>query len=272
LIAIGLAVVAVGCGGGDGDGNGEATQPEPTRRPPKLVESIAVEGGQPRERALLRRVVAGMERTTLRRIVIGPVKARREADGGAAVPIQFTLVKGGPTVRRQWDEWIVAGAFSRRLLRAGLAAEVDGADPEGGFTARAKVPRQPDPRPLSRAQEAAVVKGIRKAARRSGGEVVRLEIHRPYGVAIALSIAAENPARFLKTELRPLIGTLGEQRQRLEGIYVAVLDPRRRLTLEWGAWTRNPAGTYWVRRDLANCSPIEQSEPPGTKKPPPCPA
>jgi hypothetical protein len=91
-------------------------------------------------------------------------------------------------------------------------------------------------------------------------------------VAIALSVAADNPARFLKTKLRPLIGTLGAQRQRLEGIYVAVLDDRSRLALEWGAWTRNPAGTYWVRRDLANCSPIEQSEPPGSQKPPPCPA
>jgi len=268
LLVIGLAIVVVGCGGG-GDDDGE--QAQPTRRPPKLVESIAVKGGQPREQALLRRVANGMQRTTLRRIVIGPLKARRDADGGAAVPIQFTLVPGRPTVRRQWDQWIVAGAFSRRLLAAGLSSEVDATDPEGGFTARAKVPRQPDPRPLSRSQEAAVVKGIRTAARRSGGRIVRLEVHRPYGVAIALSLAADDPARFLKSKLRPLIGTLGAQRQRLEGIYVAVLDQRRRLTLEWGAWTRNPAGTYWVRRDLANCSPIEQSEPPGTDKPPPCP-
>jgi hypothetical protein len=266
----GLAIAIVGCGGG-GDDNGEEAEPS-SRRPPKLVESIAVEGGQPRERVLLRRVVAGMERTALRRIVIGPVKARREAEGGAAVPIRFTLAPGGPTVRRQWEEWIVAGAFSRRLLNAGLSAQVDGTGADGGFTARAKVPRQPDPQPLSRRQEAAVVKGIRTAARRSGGDILRLEVHRPYGVAIALSVTADDPARFLKTKLRPLIGTLGDRRQRLEGIYLAVLDPRGRLTLEWGAWTRNPAGTYWVQRDLANCSPIAQSEPPGTEKPPPCPA
>jgi hypothetical protein len=269
LIAIGLAIVVVGCGGGD---DGDAQEPAPSRRPPNLVESIAVEGGQSRERALLRRVVNGMQGTTLRRIVIGPVPARREADGGAAVPIRFTLVPGGPTVRRQWDEWIVAGAFSRRLLAAGLSAEVDGTDAEGGFTARAKLPGQPDPQPLSRSQEAAVVKGVRKAVRTSGGDIARLEVHRPYGVAIVLSVTADDPARFLKTKLRPLIGTLGARRERLEGIYLAVLDPRRRLTLEWGAWTRNPAGTYWVRRDLANCSPIEQSEPPGSEKPPPCPA
>jgi hypothetical protein len=268
-IAIGLAVVAVGCGGNGGDNDGE--QAAENRRPPKLVESIVVKGGQQRERALLQRVVSGMQKTTLRRIVIGPPQARRETKGGSAVAIQFTVVPGGPTVRRQWDQWIVAGAFSRRLHAAGLSAEVDGADPQGGFTARPKVPRQPDPRPLSRRQETALVGRIRSAARKSGADVVRLEVHRPYGVAVALSVAAEDPAKFLKNKLRPLIGTLGVHRQRLEGIYVAVLDKRRRLALEWGAWTRNPAGTYWVRRELANCSPIEQSEPPGAKKPPPCP-
>jgi hypothetical protein len=47
------------------------------------------------------------------------------------------------------------------------------------------------------------VKGIRNAARRSGRDVVRLEVHRPYGVTFALSLAAEDPASFLKERLRP---------------------------------------------------------------------
>jgi hypothetical protein len=266
LIAIGLALVAAGCGGDDED---EAT---PSRAQPKLVESTVVTGGPVRERNLLQTVLRGMKTTTLTRVAIRPVRGRRETDGGAAVPIAFMAAPGGPSVRRQWDEWIVAGAFSRRLLAADLPAEVDGSSSEGGFTARPKLAGQPDPRPLSRSQEAAVIKGIRTAARRSGGTVVRLEVHRPYGVAVALSLSAEDPATFLKEKLRPLIGSLGVQRQRLEGMYLAVLDERRRLALEWGAWTRNPAGSYWVRRDLANCSPIEQSEPPGAEKPPPCPA
>jgi hypothetical protein len=266
LIAIGLALVAAGCGGDDDD------EAAPSRVPPKLVESTVVTGGPERERDLLRSVLRGMQKTTLTRVAIGPVRGRRETDGGAAVPIAFTAARGGPSVRRQWEEWIVAGALSRRLLAAGLSAEVDGSGKDGGFTARPKLPGQPDPRPLSRSQEAAIKKGIRTAARRSGGEVVRLEVHRPYGVAVAVSLAAKDPATFLKEKLRPLIGSLGVQRRRLEGMYLAVLDESSRLALEWGAWTRNPAGSYWVRRDLANCSPIEQSEPPGAEEPPPCPA
>jgi hypothetical protein len=110
------------------------------------------------------------------------------------------------------------------------------------------------------------------AATRSGGEVVHVEVHRPYGVAVALTLAAKSPARFLKTNFRTLLTRVGVHRQQLEGIYVAVLDEERKLALEWGSWTRNRAGAYWVRRDLANCSPIRQTEPPGTEPPPACPA
>lgn len=266
LIAAGFVLVAgAGCFGGDEE------QTAQSRVPPKLVASTVVEGGPRRERALLQRVVGGMQKTTLTRISIGALEGRRETKEGRAVPISFTLVPGGPSVRRRWEEWIVAGAFSRRLQAAGLSAEVDGSDSAGSFTARPKLPKQPDPRPLSRRKEAAAVKGIRNAARRSGADVVRVEVHRPYGAAVAITLSAEDSATFLKSRLRPLIGSLGDHRSRLEGIYVAVLDERRRLVLEWGAWTRNPAGTYWVRRDLANCSPIRQSEPPGAEAPPACP-
>jgi hypothetical protein len=265
LVAIGLACVAGGCMGDDE----EAPAPQ-GRQPPSLVDETVVVGGPRRERAVLRGVARAMGQTTLRRISIGPVQGRRKGDAGAAVPIAFTPLPGA-SLRRQWDEWIVAGAFSRHLLAAGLPAEVDGADREGGFTARPRVARQPDPRPLSRRQEAAVVKAIRGAAARSGGKVARLEIHKPYGMAVALSVSTQDPARFLKTKLRGLMANLDRHRPRLEGLYVGVLDGRGLLALEWASWTRNPAGSYWVRHDLANCSPIEQSAPPGAEEPPDCP-
>lgn len=265
LVATGFALAAAACGGDDND---EATE---NRSPPKLVGTTVVEGGKARQRALLRRAVGGMQKTTLKRIEFGQVEAPRKGRPRPAAAITFTTVPG-PSVRRQWEEWIVTGAFSRRLDAAGLPAQVQATGRGGAFTARPKLRGQPDPRPLSRGQEGAIIKGIRSAATRSGGDVVRLEIHRPYGVAVALSLAPKNPARFLKTKLRPLLTRLGVHRQRLEGIYLAVRDERRRLALEWGSWTRNPAGSYWVRRDLADCSPIEQSEPPGAEPPPDCPA
>lgn len=266
LVAVGLALIAAGCGGDDND-DGEATQSRP---PPKLVDATAIEGGSARQRKIVRAVVDGMQKTTLTRIEFGKVGAGK---GGPrrGVAIAFTTVPGS-SVRRQWEEWIVTGALSRRLDAAGLPAEVQATGREGSFTARPKLRGQPDPRPLSRRQEATVVRGLRKAARRSGGDVVRLEVHRPYGAAIALTLAAKSPARFLKTNLRALLTKVGVHRQRLEGIYLAVLDEDKKLALEWGSWTRNRAGSYWVRRDLANCSPIRQSEPPGTEPPPACPA
>jgi hypothetical protein len=265
VVAIGLACVAGGCSGDDEETPQGRTQP-------RLVAEIAVRGGSRRERDLLRTVARGMGRTTLRRISIGPAGGRRSTDsGGAAVPIAFTA-SPGPSVRRQWDEWIVAGAFSRRLLAADLPAEVDGSSRTGGFTARPRLKMQPDPKPLGRRQVSAMVKAIRATAKQSGGEVARLEVHRPYGVAVALLVASRDPASFLKTRLRRLMASLDRHRSRLEGLYLAVLDETRRLALEWGSWTRNPAGNYWVRHDLTECSPIEQTAPPGSEEPPDCPA
>jgi hypothetical protein len=232
--------------------------------PPKLVDTTAVEGGTADERQLLRRVVDGMEQTALARIEIA-------RGGSKAVAIQFTPVSG-TTARRQWDEWIVAGALSRRLLAADSPAVVDGSDDGAGFRARPRLRGNPDPRPLAAAREKAILSGIRDAVRRSGADLVSLDAHRPYGVALALSLSTDDPARFLADELQALLTTLGGYRREIEGMYLAVLEGRREIVLEWGSWTRNPAGTFWVRPDLADCSPIRQSGPPGTEPPPRCPA
>jgi hypothetical protein len=262
LLVTGFALAAAGCIHGDEEAS-------PSRASPPLVEKTVVEGGSRRERALLQRVVNGMKKTTIKRITIAPAASRRATNGAKAVAIRYTSAPG-MTTRRQWDQWIVAGAFSRRLAAARLPAQVDAGDERGGFTARPRLKGNPDPRPLN-PRKAGIVKGIDRAARKSGGAVVRLEVHQPYGVAIALSVAAKDPADFLKTRLRPLLRSLDTYRRRLEGVYVAVLDEELRLVLEWGSWTRNPAGSYWVRNDLTNCSPIRQSAPPGEEPPPPCP-
>jgi hypothetical protein len=278
FLAAGLALAAAGCSaGGDEDETAARTRDLPAqdqaqaqaqgRVPPKLVQRTAVEGGSADQRELLRRVVDGMEDTTLERIEI----SRGRGGEDEAIAIEFTPVSGR-TARRQWDEWIVAGALSRRLQAAGAPAVVGGSDGRTVFSARPRVKGNPDPRPLSAERREAIVRGIRSAVRKSGADLVSLEVHRPHGLAIALSLATDDPARFLQQKLRALLTALDTYRPQIEGIYLALLEDRRRIVLEWGSWTRNPAGVYWVRRDLANCSPIRQSEPPGTKPPPRCPA
>jgi hypothetical protein len=261
VIAIGIALVATSCGG-DSDDDG-ATAPVEHRSVPKLSQTIAVTGGSARERSVLESAVAGIEKASVKKIAIGK-------DDSEAVAITFTTIPA-ETIRRQWDQWIVAGAFSRRLLAAGLPAQVNAQDSRSAFAARPTVKGEPDPRPLSKAREAAIVKAIRKAAAKADAEVVTLDVYRPHGVAIALTLAPADTVGFLKTQLRPFLEALDAHRPRLEGVYMAALDEKRELALEWGSWTRNPAGVYWVRRDLASCSPIRQSDPPGTPPPPDCP-
>jgi hypothetical protein len=273
VLGIGIVLAVVGCSLGDSGEDlveGTASKALERRAVPTFVEATAVKGGSTREKSLLQDAVDGMERTSLKKIVISGAAARRETDGGSVIALDFTTIPA-ETVRRQWDAWIVTGAFSRRLLAAGLPAQVDAKDDGGEFTARPRLKGTPDPKPLPRAREAAIVKALRQAATKAKAEIVTLEAHRPYGVAIALSLAPADTVRFLKTQLRSFLETLNAHRSRLEGIYLAVLDGERQLALEWGSWTRNPGGVYWVRRDLANCSPIRQSDPPGTPPPPACP-
>src|SRR5688572_30417556 len=70
LVFVGLALAAAGCAGGDDDDasdEGAAPAPAQSRVPPELVDEIAVTGGSPAARTALRRVVDGMEDTTLER-------------------------------------------------------------------------------------------------------------------------------------------------------------------------------------------------------------
>jgi hypothetical protein len=268
VAAIAVVLSGVGCSVREDERDGEGTAAVERRAVPRLVDATRIEGGLARAQSLLERTVAGMEKTSLRAIAI---RRAQPETGRRATTIRFETI-AAETVRRQWDAWVVAGAFSRRLLAAGLPARVNAQDDRGAFTARPRLKGEPDPRPLRKNQEAALVDALRRAAAGAKAEVVALEVHRPYGAAVAVSLAPANTAAFLRTRLRTFLRSLEEHRAKLEGVYLAVLDEERELALEWGSWTRNPAGVYWVRHDLANCSPIRQSDPPGADPPPPCPS
>jgi hypothetical protein len=155
---------------------------------------------------------------TLQRSSIGPVTGRRTSDSGCtAVPVTFTA-SPGPSVRRQCDEWIVAGAFSRRLLAAGLSCRGRRKLPRGSVHRAAEAEGQPTRNLSAPRQVSAIVKAIRAAANQSGGEMARLEVHRPHGVAVALVVASHDPASFLKTKLRKLMVSLDRQCSRLETV------------------------------------------------------
>jgi hypothetical protein len=265
VVAAGLALVAAGCfGGGDSD--------EPLgRKPPQLFQSTDVSGGPRLERTLLRLAVRAMSPSTLRGVTIRPLAVRRRADPQAEVEIDFDVPRR-PTVRRGWDAMMVGGGFSRRLLAAGRPAVVDTEAPEGGFIAKPRVQREPDPRPLPPVEEAALMSRVRGAVEASGAEIARLQLGRPYGPALALVLSVDDPASFLENDLGLLLRRLGLFRPRLEGLYIGVLDGDGRLVLEVGTWTRNPVSRYWVRRDLEACSPVVHfSHLEGAPPPPPCP-
>jgi hypothetical protein len=92
------------------------------------------------------------------------------------------------------------------------------------------------------------------ATNTSGGQVVRLVVRRAPEAAPELVIASSHPARYLKHGLPRLLPLLRGD----NSLYLAVLDGRGRLALEWALnGDTNPNhGSLYVRPGLERCSPI----------------
>jgi hypothetical protein len=88
----------------------------------------------------------------------------------------------------------------------------------------------------------------------SGGLLVRLGVRRAPEPAPELVIASIDPARYLKHGLPHLLPFLHGD----NSLYLAVLDERGRLVLEWALnGDTNPNhGSLYVRPRLERCSPI----------------
>jgi hypothetical protein len=88
----------------------------------------------------------------------------------------------------------------------------------------------------------------------SGGLLVRLVVRRAPEPAPELVIASTDPARYLKHGLPRLLPLLRSD----NNLYLAVVDRRARLVLEWAlSGDTNPnQGLLYVRPGLERCSPI----------------
>ena len=88
----------------------------------------------------------------------------------------------------------------------------------------------------------------------SGGLLVRLVVRRAPEPAPELVIASTHPAGYLKHGLPHLLPLLHGD----NSLYLAVLDSRGRLVLEWAlSGDTNPThGSLYVRPGLERCSPI----------------
>jgi hypothetical protein len=133
---------------------------------------------------------------------------------------------------------------------------------------RQRVARLAVGNPIVGRRVASVRRRLAAAAISSGGLVVRLVVRRAPEPAPELVIASDRSARYLKHGLRRLLPLL----QGDNSLYLAVVDARGRLALEWALnGDTNPThGSLYVRPGLERCSPIAAIGWPSRL--PPCPS
>lgn len=167
---------------------------------------------------------------------------------------------------------MLAGAFGRRLIEHGLRGSITLFEQGVGNRILPREFHTPDPRPIAATQAQAITENFSRASLQAGARVLESSPGMPYGLAPSVTLSVRYPARFLKTKLRSLLSLFDRNRNRYEGMYLGIVDRHGKKVLEAANSTRVRGGTYWVRRDLDSCSPIEHSGLALAKPPPPCPA
>jgi hypothetical protein len=258
LVALASAAVALGCGGRS-EGDGRAANRD------KPAVHTRVVGGSDAQRALIREILAGMEETHIERIEIGePEPAWKPFEpGDVAVTV---AVRPNSGLLGGWAAVVVAGAFRDRSVREGLPSVVVLNTAGGG--GRLDPGGTSKPRSVERG---AVAAQIRRAAANAGTVPAELVVLEPYGIAYAMTLRVDDPARFMKERLPSLIEATDPFRDLYDGRYVEVVDATGDPIFRAGHATRLSLGGHWARADLAGCNPIIHSRP-WDYDPPPCPA
>jgi hypothetical protein len=228
--------------------------------------TLAINGGSALERKIMRQVIERLAPRTIGSVTI------RESLHPAAIDLSMTHLPWRTSrVRPLWEDWIVAAAFARRLVHGKPRPTVTLAESDFADRIWPRPEQNPDPKPLSPARAASVADDFRRTSLQTGARVLEARVGRPYGLAPSVTLSVRDPARFLRYKLGALLDSLNRGRNRYEGSYLGIVDSNGRVVLETGGSTRVQAGSYWVRRDLDNCSPIVHLGSPSRAQPPRCP-
>jgi hypothetical protein len=169
------------------------------------------------------------------------------------------------STRTLWQEWLIAGAFSDRAASARKVVLMLANDQRGEVI-------QPGPRRASVSAGATAIEAARqrfaKAAAKVGVELEELTVHRPHGVAVAVSMTSPNAPEFLYREMPVFLAEVGDLWRDYDGVYIALTDDSGDIVWELAAAARASKGFVRSRRRIASCSPLASWE----SVAPPCPA
>lgn len=273
VVVLSIAAIAAACN--DGAGNHAARSPQPRVRWATVrlpgPHAVAISGGSPAQRSLLRQIVAKMRPTQIRTLTIGSVPA----DWKPTSPDQVQLTAGLPgdghgheNSRGQWEAWMIGGAFRDRSLALGLPRLLVLSDPEGAQ--RVEPPTGKQRRRPAPIDVAALRAGVDRAAGASG-HLLELRLGDPLGATAEVTIQTERPVSFLRSGLGRLETAL--RAAGLDGGFIDAFE-RDGTHLSSNGWSdrlSSGMGGTWDRR-YETCISQGHGGPMTMAPPLPCPS
>ena len=204
-------------------------------------QPVAISGGSPRQRALLRAIVAAQRPaavSALRITLANPVwKPVRPGDVELNATLSPAASPAHENLLGEWESWVIGGAFRDRSVAAGLPRVVVVGDGDGASRVS---PANTHLAARSPAGVSAFEQRVRTVLRRFGVHVAYLQAGVPDGFTAAIGLQTPHPAPFIEHRL----GAVGEALYKLrsDGWLIAVYDRRGRLVDVGGNGARMSIG------------------------------
>jgi hypothetical protein len=247
----------------------QVTLDEPFRPQGARRAQVAVVGGTPSQRAVLREVVSGLPETRISRVRIGPPGWAGQRFPRGAIGLFFEPASSDE-VRLKWEQQVVAATFRDRSAALGLSAAVIA---EGAFGGDRIVDEESRARRrLPSRREVAALQADLEGAASLGRADLDVDFLIPNGIAAVIRLHVPDPARFLKYRLLRFLDAV--PLDAYEGTLIEVRDDAGPF---W-VWARADHGRSHIsgvrRPELVACDPLHLGSggPPGRPAPPPCPA
>jgi hypothetical protein len=258
LPAVALALLVAACGPAREPSAG--ADPTIVSIPAQEVKTKIV-GATPEQEEILRNALSGVGDRRIETITAAEAEPGwGEADGGIGLTFE-PRAEAADDMRFSWEASLVGDALDERSRELSL--------PHVAYVSipgESSVPGRPGQ--ASRRTKEAVdsfIERLDKAAARARVKVAEVEVLKPLGYAVAITVEVRDPASFLGRRAPDFFEQLGEGPADFDLRFV---DPKgERISENWHAGS---GGAVWIRRDLDGCSPYLVSRP-VLYKPPPCP-
>ena len=232
--------------------------------PQSTAVATAIVGGSPGLHAAIRQSLAGVGKTSITRVAVTPFGS----SGGVA--LRFTFSPSGDPSRRsaiysEWQAGLVSTATRDRARDRRLEPVLAYFVTSGGGVIEGRPARVP-PQPTA----ASLIDRVRRIAASLGASLVKATVLRPRGVAVAVVLDVNDPARFLRSESKFEYRAFPKQTPRgngLDGTYVEVRADGKPVYIN-ALNNRMLSGSGWIDPRFSGC--VNSITPLGSR-PPACP-